>query len=152
MTDAADYSVIASVHLARHLSYALMNQEYFAMARVLIVDDSPTDKLAIYSMLKKYGHNFVFAEDGQSAITAAREKQPDIILMDVVMPELNGYQATRKLLNDKETAHIPVIMISSKTQESDRLWGLRQGARAYVCKPAVESELEAIINEFALKH
>lgn len=122
------------------------------MARVLIVDDSPTDKLAIYGMLKKYGHNFLFADDGESAIATAREKQPDIILMDVIMPDLNGYQATRKLLKDKDTAHIPVVMVSSKTQESDRYWGMRQGARAYVCKPAVEAELAAIINEFALKH
>lgn len=122
------------------------------MARVLIVDDSPTEKLAIYSMLKKYGHNFLFADDGESAIATAREKKPDIILMDIIMPELNGYQATRKLMQDKETAHIPVIMVTSKTQESDRFWGLRQGACAYVCKPATEEELAALINEHALKH
>ncbi|MDP2227520.1 MAG: response regulator [Moraxellaceae bacterium] len=122
------------------------------MARVLIVDDSPTDKLAIYSMLKKYGHNFLFAEDGLTAIATAKEKQPDIILMDVVMPDVNGYQATRKLAQDKDTAHIPVVMISSKTQESDRYWGMRQGAKAYVCKPAQEAELAAVINQFALTH
>jgi len=87
------------------------------MARVLIVDDSPTDKLAMYSMLKKYGHNFIFAEDGDSAIAAAKEKQPDIILMDVIMPQVNGFQATRKLAQDKATAHIPVVIVSSKTQE-----------------------------------
>lgn len=117
------------------------------MARVLIVDDSPTDTLAIYGMLKKYGHHFVFADDGLSGIAAAKEKKPDVILMDVVMPEVNGYQATRRLAQDKETAHIPVVMISSKTQESDRAWGLRQGARAYVCKPASEQELASIINQ-----
>lgn len=119
------------------------------MARVLIVDDSPTDKLAIYSMLKKYGHNFLFADDGLSGIAAAKEKKPDVILMDVVMPDVNGYQATRRLSQDKETAHIPVVMISSKTQESDRVWGLRQGARAYVCKPADEAELERLIKQLA---
>lgn len=122
------------------------------MARVLIVDDSPTETMAIYSMLKKYGHNFLFADGGESAIAAAREKKPDIILMDIIMPELNGYQATRKLLQDKETAHIPVIMVTSKTQASDRLWGMRQGACAYVCKPAREEELVTLINEHALKH
>lgn len=117
------------------------------MARVLIVDDSPTDSLAIYGMLKKYGHNFVFAEDGLSAIAAAKAKKPDVILMDVVMPEVNGYQATRRLAQDEETAHIPVVMVSSKTQESDRAWGIRQGARAYVCKPASEVELARLINQ-----
>lgn len=117
------------------------------MARVLIVDDSPTDSLAIYGMLKKYGHHFVFADDGKSGIAAARDKKPDVILMDVVMPDLNGFQATRRLSHDQETAHIPVVMISSKTQESDRAWGLRQGARAYVCKPASEAELARLINQ-----
>lgn len=117
------------------------------MARVLIVDDSPTDTLAIYGMLKKYGHHFVFADDGLSGIAAAKAKQPDVILMDVVMPEVNGYQATRRLAQDAATAHIPVVMVSSKTQESDRAWGLRQGARAYVCKPATEAELASIISQ-----
>lgn len=122
------------------------------MARVLIIDDSPTDKLAIYTMLKKYGHNFLFADDGLSGIAAAKEKQPDVILMDVVMPEVNGYQATRRLAQDKATAHIPVVMISSKTQESDRVWGMRQGARAYVCKPASEQELAKLISQLAPSH
>lgn len=117
------------------------------MARVLIVDDSPTDTLAIYGMLKKYGHHFVFADDGTSGIAAAKAKQPDVILMDVVMPDLNGFQATRKLARDKDTAHIPVIMVTSKTQESDVAWGLRNGARAYVCKPAAEGELATLISQ-----
>lgn len=117
------------------------------MARVLIVDDSPTDTLAIYGMLKKYGHHFVFADDGTSGIAAAKTKKPDVILMDVVMPDLNGFQATRKLSRDKDTAHIPVIMVTSKTQESDRAWGLRNGARAYICKPAAEGELASLISQ-----
>jgi twitching motility two-component system response regulator PilH len=119
------------------------------MARVLIIDDSPTDKLAIYSMLKKYGHNFLFADGGLAGIATAKEKQPDVILMDVVMPDVNGYQATRRLAQDKDTAHIPVVMVSSKTQESDRVWGMRQGARAYVCKPANEAELAGLIRKLA---
>lgn len=122
------------------------------MARVLIVDDSPTDTLALYGMLKKYGHHFVFADNGTSGIAAAKTKQPDVILMDVVMPDLNGFQATRRLSMDKDTAHIPVIMITSKTQASDRAWGLRQGARAYVCKPAAEIELASLINELVTPH
>lgn len=117
------------------------------MARVLIVDDSPTETLAIYGMLKKYGHHFVFAADGLTGIAAAKAKKPDVILMDVVMPDLNGFQATRRLAKDKDTAHIPVVMITSKTQESDKAWGIRQGARAYVCKPACEIELATLINQ-----
>ncbi|MES2918055.1 MAG: response regulator [Pseudomonadota bacterium] len=117
------------------------------MARVLIVDDSPTDTLAIYGMLKKYGHHFVFANGGKSGIAAAKAKKPDVILMDVVMPDLNGFQATRRLSQDNDTAHIPVVMITSKTQVSDRAWGMRQGARAYVCKPASEMELASLINQ-----
>lgn len=117
------------------------------MARVLIIDDSPTDKQALYGMLKKYGHQFMFADDGLAGIATAKEKRPDVILMDVVMPELNGYQATRRLTQDADTAHIPVIMISSKSQESDRVWGLRQGAKAYVCKPASADELAKLIAE-----
>ena len=124
------------------------------MIRVLIIDDHEMVRLGYSAYLSIQDDIEVVgeAENGLIGYEMALDLRPDIILMDVVMPELNGYQATRKLLNDKETAHIPVIMISSKTQESDRFWGLRQGARAYVCKPAVESELEAIINEFALKH
>jgi twitching motility two-component system response regulator PilH len=122
------------------------------MARVLIVDDSPTDTVAIYRMLKKHGHNVMFADGGLSGIAMAREQQPDVILMDVVMPEINGYQATRRLSQDKMTAHIPVVMVSSKTQETDRVWGLRQGAKAYVCKPASEAELAGIIKDMVTRH
>lgn len=117
------------------------------MARVLIIDDSPTDKQAIYGMLKKYGHQFTFADNGLAGIESAQKMQPDVILMDVVMPELNGYQATRRLTQDQVTAHIPVIMISSKNQETDRVWGLRQGAKAYLSKPVDEEELAKIIAE-----
>ena len=117
------------------------------MACILIVDDSPTEKFAIYSMLKKHGHNCLFADDGLSGIAIAKEKQPDVILMDVVMPSMNGYQATRCLAKDKTTAHIPVVMVSNKAQESDRIWGLRVGASAYVCKPASENELVSAVNK-----
>ena len=105
------------------------------MARVLIVDDSPTDKLAIYGMLKKYGHHFLFADDGESAIATAREKLPDIILMDVVMPDINGYQATRKLLKDKATAHIPVIMVTSNSDPETVQESIQNGACGFIIKP-----------------
>ncbi|MDI1302299.1 MAG: response regulator [bacterium] len=122
------------------------------MARVLIIDDSPTDMQAISGMLKKHGHECTFANDGMKGVASAREAHPDVILMDIVMPELNGYQATRRLTQDKDTAHIPVIIISSKTQETDRVWGMRQGARAYICKPINEEELARTIAELAPPH
>lgn len=122
------------------------------MACVLIVDDSPTDTAAYNDMLTRNGHTVLHAGDGNSAITIAKEQKPDIILMDVVMPELNGYQATRRLSQDKDTAHIPVVMISSKTGETDKVWGLRQGAKAYICKPTSEAELVGIIDSMAIRH
>lgn len=122
------------------------------MARVLIIDDSPTDMQAIQGMLKKHGHECTFATNGEKGVASAKETQPDLILMDIVMPELNGYQATRRLTQDKETAHIPVVIISSKTQETDRVWGLRQGARAYICKPVNEEDLARVIAELAPAH
>jgi twitching motility two-component system response regulator PilH len=117
------------------------------MARVLIVDDSPTDKQAIHDMLKNHGHQFLFAADGISGFDIAKKEKPDIILMDVVMPDANGYQTTRRLAQDATTAHIPVVMISSKNQETDRVWGMRQGASAYICKPTSEEELSSVIKK-----
>jgi len=84
------------------------------MACVLVVDDSPTDTAAFKEMLTRHGHSVIFATDGNGAIAAAKEQKPDIILMDVVMPSLNGYQATRRLSQDKDTAHIPVVMIQPR--------------------------------------
>lgn len=121
------------------------------MARVLVVDDSSTDSAALNELLKRAGHQVLLAADGNAALAAAKAEQPDIILMDVVMPELNGYQATRRLSQDKDTADIPVVMISSKNQETDRIWGLRQGAKAYMSKPVVEAELLGIIDSMALR-
>ena len=116
------------------------------MARILVVDDSPTEKMALLKMLKKHGHQVMLADDGAMGVQTAREQHPDLILMDVVMPVLNGYQATRQLKKAEDTANIPVVMISSKTQESDRYWGMRQGARAYLCKPASEDEIMQVVS------
>ena len=116
------------------------------MARILIADDSPTEVYVLQKLLEKHGHEILIAEDGEQAVTMASEKNPDLILMDVVMPNLNGFQATRKLSKDPETNHIPIIIVSSKNQETDKLWGLRQGAKGYIGKPADESELMSQIN------
>jgi len=115
------------------------------MAVVLIVDDSPTDQHVISGVLEKNGYQTLVANDGAEAIRVAKTTRPDVILMDVVMQGMDGYKATRELTGDPETASIPVVMISSKDQETDRIWGLRQGAAAYLTKPVGNQQLvEAI--------
>ncbi len=117
------------------------------MANVLIVDDSPTETHQMTAMLKKNGHSVAVAESGQDGVTCAEREQPDVILMDVVMPVMNGFQATRQLSKSGKTSHIPVIIVSAKDQETDRVWGLRQGAKAFLTKPITEKELISTINE-----
>lgn len=111
------------------------------MAQILIVDDSPTEIHVVRSILEKLGHTVETAPDGESGVERARELKPDLILMDVVMPGMNGFQATRKISKDPEIGDIPVIMVTSKDQETDRVWGLRQGAKDYITKPVAEGEL-----------
>ncbi len=111
------------------------------MARILIVDDSPTEIFAFKRMLEDAGFQTAVASTGEEGIEKARREQPDLILMDVVMPGMNGFQATRRLSKDPQTAAIPIIMITTKDQETDRIWGLRQGAREYMIKPAKAAEL-----------
>lgn len=116
------------------------------MSLILIADDSPTEVYVLQKLLHKHGHEVLVAEDGQQAVEIATDKQPHLILMDVVMPNLNGFQATRKLTRDPRTEHIPIIIVSSKNQETDKLWGLRQGARGYLGKPVSEQDLIDQIN------
>ena len=111
------------------------------MARILIVDDSPSQLLGIKRIVEKLGHEALTAEDGAAGVEAARRERPDLILMDVVMPNLNGFQATRTISKDADTAHIPIVLVTTKDQETDKVWGLRQGAKAYVTKPIKEDEL-----------
>jgi twitching motility two-component system response regulator PilH len=107
----------------------------------MIVDDSPTDIRHLKGLLEKAGHSVYEVTNGAAAIDRARQDHPDCVVMDVVMPGVNGFQATRMLSKDPKTAAIPIIVVSSKTQETDRLWALRQGAREYVTKPIKEHEL-----------
>ncbi len=111
------------------------------MAKVLIVDDSPTETHKLTKMLEKHGFSVVYAENGAEGVEKAKVEMPDVVLMDVVMPGLNGFQATRLLSKAHETASIPVIMVTTKDQETDRVWGMRQGAKAYLTKPIEEAEL-----------
>ena len=111
------------------------------MALVLIVDDSPTEQHVMANVLKKHGYETVVACDGEEAISIAETENPDLILMDIVMPGMNGFQATRQLSKNPTTAKIPVVMITSKDQETDRVWGLRQGAVEYLMKPVDDKTL-----------
>ncbi|HFD80125.1 MAG TPA: response regulator [Gammaproteobacteria bacterium] len=116
------------------------------MALILIVDDSPTEAHVLKGMLEKNGFETATAENGSEGIERAREIKPDLILMDVVMPGLNGFQATRQLTRDSETSDIPVIIVTTKDQETDRVWGLRQGAKDFLTKPVSEKNLMGKIN------
>jgi twitching motility two-component system response regulator PilH len=117
------------------------------MALIMIVDDSPTEVHVIKTALEKHGFETVSAADGSECLSMAREVRPDLILMDVVMPGVNGFQATRSLTRDPATRSIPVVMISTKDQETDRIWGLRQGAVDYLVKPVNEATLVAKAQE-----
>jgi twitching motility two-component system response regulator PilH len=116
------------------------------MARVLIVDDSPTEIHVIRGILDKHGFEVITASNGEEGVECATREMPDLILMDVVMPGLNGFQATRAITKDPKTQHIPIIIVSTKDQETDRVWGLRQGAKDYITKPVDEQMLLQKIN------
>ncbi|MGN7840102.1 twitching motility response regulator PilH [Stenotrophomonas sp. 22385] len=115
------------------------------MARILIVDDSQSQQLAIKRIVEKLGHETLTAEDGAAGVEVAKAELPDLVLMDVVMPNLNGFQATRTLAREATTRHIPVILVTTKDQDTDRMWGMRQGAKAYITKPFSEDELSEVL-------
>jgi twitching motility two-component system response regulator PilH len=115
------------------------------MARILIVDDSPSQQLGIKRIVEKLGHETLTAENGAAGVEVAKAELPDLVLMDVVMPELNGFQATRTLAREATTKHIPVILVTTKDQDTDRMWGMRQGAKAYITKPFSEDELSEVL-------
>ena len=113
--------------------------------RILIVDDSPTERHVLNDMLTKAGYEVVASDNGEDAILKAKTSKPDVILMDIVMPGLNGFQATRAISRDPQTRSVPIIICTSKSQETDKIWGMRQGARDYIVKPISRDELIAKI-------
>jgi twitching motility two-component system response regulator PilH len=117
--------------------------------KILVVDDSPTDRQYMIETLKGKGFQIVTAENGEDAINKAKAELPDLILMDVVMPGLNGYQATRQITRDDATKHIPVIMCTSKGADTDKIWGMRQGANDYLVKPVDPQALLAKIAQLS---
>ena len=113
--------------------------------KILVVDDEPNMAQLLAEYLTEQGYQVVTAENGEDAIVKAKAELPDLILMDVVMPGLNGYQATRTITRDDATKHIPVIMCTSKGADTDRIWGMRQGANDYLIKPIDAGQLLAKI-------
>ena len=121
------------------------------MPHILIVDDSPTETYVLRTFFEKQGYEVSEACNGKEGIAVAEAQQPDLIIMDIVMPEVNGFQATRELSNNEKTCNIPIIVYSSKNLATDRLWALRQGAKEYIVKPIVAKELLAIVEKYLQK-
>ncbi len=111
------------------------------MARILLIEDSPTDTAVLTQLLERNGHQVLASSSAEDGIVLCKREQPDLVIMDIVLPGMNGFQATRALSRDPETDHIPVVIVSTKGMETDRAWGMRQGARGYLVKPPSEAEL-----------
>ncbi|MFL6664988.1 MAG: PleD family two-component system response regulator [Rhizobacter sp.] len=119
-----------------------------AIKNILLVDDSKTELHYLSDLLEKRGYKIRTAENGEEAMRRLGEEKPDLILMDVVMPGQNGFQLTRAITRDPRFVNVPVIMCTSKNQETDKVWGMRQGARDYIVKPVDADELVAKIKAF----
>ncbi len=117
------------------------------MARILLIEDSPTDTAVLTRLLERHGHQVIASGSAEDGIEVCRREQPDVVLMDVVLPGMNGFQATRALSRDAVTRAIPVLIVSTKGMDTDRAWGMRQGARDYIVKPPSEDALIARIDQ-----
>ena len=116
------------------------------MARILLIEDSPTDTAVLTQLLERNGHQVLSSGSAEDGIEVCRREKPDLVLMDVVLPGMNGFQATRDSARDADTKEIPVLIVSTKGMDTDKAWGLRQGAKDYIVKPPREDELIARIN------
>lgn len=117
--------------------------------KILVVDDSASQRMIVAAVLTQEGHNVIMACNGEEAVAKAKSELPDLIIMDIIMPGLNGFQATRAITNDEATWHIPVILLTSKDMDSDRVWALRQGATAFMNKPLNHTALLELVNTLA---
>lgn len=108
---------------------------------ILVVEDSPTNLRMIQELLEEKGYHVITAVDGEEALTKAASEHPKVIVLDVILPKKNGFQVCRQLKTSPSTQDIKILMLTSKTQDSDRFWGLKQGADEYVTKPFDEDEL-----------
>jgi twitching motility two-component system response regulator PilH len=116
-----------------------------AVKKILVVDDSPTERTFLEGVLTTAGFSVILAASGEEGVEAAKRDQPDLVLMDVIMPGLNGFQATRAITREESTKHIPVFICTTKDQETDKIWGMRQGANDYIVKPVSAADLIAKI-------
>jgi len=117
------------------------------MATILLIEDSPTDRAVFTQWLERAGHQVLATDNAEDGLQLARDQRPGLVLMDVVLPGMSGFQATRALARDETTRQIPVLIVSTKNMETDKAWGLRQGAVDYIVKPPREDELIARINQ-----
>ena len=118
------------------------------MARILLIEDSPTDAAVLSQLLQRNGHQVLTSGSAEDGIEVCKRELPDLVLMDVVLPGMNGFQATRAITREPTTKHIPVILVTTKDQDTDRVWGMRQGAKAYLAKPFGEDELAELIAKY----
>jgi twitching motility two-component system response regulator PilH len=121
------------------------------VANILIIDDSPTDVRVFTMLLERAGHRVDSVNNAEDGIERVRATRPDLVIMDVIMPGMNGFQATRTLTRDPVTADVPIVIITTKSMETDRVWGMRQGAKAFITKPVNEKELLTCIDELLPK-
>ena len=117
------------------------------MARILLIEDSPTDTAVLTRLLERHGHHVIASTSAEDGIDVCKRELPDVVLMDVVLPGMNGFQATRALSREPSTKAIPVLIVSTKGMDTDRAWGLRQGAKDYIVKPPSEDALIARIDQ-----
>lgn len=118
------------------------------MSRILLVDDSPTVLHITGAALAKRGCEILTAADGEEALQLSRQEQPNLVLLDVILPKFNGYEVCRQLKSTPETTHIPVVMLTSKTKDTDRQWGMKQGADDYITKPFDADDLLRVVGRF----
>jgi twitching motility two-component system response regulator PilH len=119
------------------------------MAKVMVVDDAYSDLKLMESILRSAGHDVVSLSNGETLEDQMQAEHPDVVLLDVVMPKRNGYEILRALRRDSRTKATPIVLVSSKNQESDRLWGKKQGADEYLAKPFTSDELLSVVSRFA---
>ena len=117
------------------------------MARILLIEVSPTEAAVMVQLLERNGHQVTTSGNAEDGIASCKRDKPDLVLMDIILPGMNGFQATRALSRDADTKAIPVLIVSTKGMDTDKAWGLRQGAKDYIVKPPREDELIARINE-----
>jgi len=120
-----------------------------AINKVLVVDDSPAELTNLRKIVADLGCMVISASNGVQAVELAKSEKPDIIFMDIIMPDMDGYEATRKLSNDPAVKNIPIIFVSSKSQKADKLWGQMQGGKGYITKPYTPDQIIKQIRMFS---